>query len=174
LTQRATQLEASRDAEEIVKARTVREEIANCNHTAFLAAQAETRRLIDFATTELVIPVLERCIESFDTELSDLAIERESDMSRLGLPLFREIMPGSTKLYINGKFDGQMDRVWELWSSPECNCLHSCREICRNLLQKFTIGEGEHVAQSETRRDRSIPTLIYLFTDEDVPRFSWL
>jgi len=81
-TERARQLEASRDPNEVVMARGVREEIVACDHTKYLAAQANLVGLIGEATV-LIVQILERAIESFDSELNQLAVAREADMERL-------------------------------------------------------------------------------------------
>lgn len=171
-TQEATSLEASRDPEQIVRARTIRQEISACDHGAYRRAQEAIKRLID-ESVDLSVKCLERCIESFDGELDALALARENDMTRLGIPLFREEMPRGNPI-IDGHQTGRPNVVWELWANKECTCLHSCREICRNLYQILTIGQGEHIAMSEIKNARAIPTLVFLFTDEDASRFNWL
>jgi hypothetical protein len=62
-------------------------------------------------------------------------------------------------------------KVWVLWNDDICTQLHSCREVTRNLRQKFdgfsTYTTGEINAMF------AIPTTQFLLTNEDCD-FSWL
>ena len=165
------QLEASSRGEDIAEAQRLRKLLPSCSHDEHLVAKADMRESICDAA-ELAKPILERLLLSFHDELVQYAAFREESMERLGLPLFQTSMPADTIYNLAEKSVSKRPEVyWELWSSKECDVLHSCREVCRNIRSKF---DGQkHQTLPETLNDLAIPTLTYLCTDEEV-RFSWL
>ena len=78
---------------------------------------------------------------------------------------------GGVQLYKDGAQVGTTYKVWKLWSRDECTFYHSCREVVRNLRQKFD-GYGGYTTR-EIIGERAIPTMLYLCSDADV-NFSWL
>lgn len=163
------------------EAEQLRREREKCNHAAYLGALAENRILMETAA-KLIIPILDRLVVSFDDELNTMALAREADMERLGLQLSEERNDG-TKLFIGG-LQADIDPItghihkskpnhhWALWDSRECTMLHSCREITRNLRQKFDSERGK--THQETLGDRAIPSMVFLCTGEQCPSFSWV
>ena len=67
--------------------------------------------------------------------------------------------------------NGQPQRDYTLWSDGIATTLHSCREICRNLRQKFD-GYYSYTAH-EVNSMYSIQSLSFL-TTEKPSTFSWL
>lgn len=121
------------------------------------------------------MPILERLIESFDAELNEYALKREADLDRFGIPLSRaETVVEWSSLSSAGEkvINGNQNTVWELWDDKGCTNLHSCREVVRNLLQKFTRGMGSYSRQ-ELLSMFSISSLQFLCTDEPTT-FGWL
>ena len=155
-------------------AEAVRREIAKCDHQEFLVAQSALQELESDAA-ELVVPILERLIESFDAELNAYALQREDDLRRFAIPLSRtETVENWSSLSSAGEkfISGQENVVYELWSDAGCTVLHSNREVCRNLLHKFIKGMGSY-SMAEVRSMFAISTLTFLCTEEDC-QYSWL
>jgi hypothetical protein len=169
-TAKIAQLERSGVSQEAVEAQALRKNLMLRDHQLFLQAQDKILILIDDAA-ELVKPILDRCIESYDSELNSTALQLEATLERLQFPLFAEVVNGAS-LYKDGRQPGPTIKLWKLWERDECTFLHSCREVCRNLRQKF---DGvEHYSTAEIKRERAIPTMLYLCTSEEVPAYSWL
>jgi hypothetical protein len=123
----------------------------------------------------LVVPILEKLVESFDSELNSYALSREADLLRFAIPLSRDetvVEWSSLSSVGHHVINGRENLVWELWSDRGCTILHSNREVTRNLLQKFTRGLGSY-SMTEVRSMFAIATLAFLCTDEPV-QFSWL
>jgi hypothetical protein len=110
-------------------------------------------------------------VASYDTELNDFALRREADFQKYGQPLYRETPNNGGSQVINGRAQETYCRYWSLWDDAICTQLHSCREVTRNLRQKFD-GYSTYSAR-EIRAMYSIPTLQHMFTD-GVCNFSWL
>jgi hypothetical protein len=170
LTSKIHQMERSGISQEAVEAQALRKDPVMRDHQLFLSAEDKKVVLIDDAA-ELVKPILDRAIESYDSELNSTALQLEAMMERLAFALFTEQVNGSTALYKDGRSPARI-KVWKLWERDECTFLHSCREVVRNLRQKF---DGvAHYSAVEIKRERAIPTMLYLCTSEEVPAFSWL
>jgi hypothetical protein len=152
------------------EAEAVRREIEACDHGKFLDADSELRTL-EAEAAALVMPVLDELILSFDAELHEVAAQKEAELEKYGLPLFQEIPNQSAVHSINAPAPPQYLKVWVLWNDDICTQLHSCREVVRNLRQKFdafsTYSRGEINAML------AIPTTQFLLSDEDCD-FSWL
>jgi hypothetical protein len=162
-------LESSGMSQDAVEAQRLRPDLERCDHEKHLKAQAKMASLIDEAAA-LVKPLLDRCIVSYDEELNSVALGLEAVYERMAFPLFTEHVNG-TALYKDGAQVGRPARVWKLWERDECTFFHSCREVCRNLRQKF---DGErHCTIVETKQDRAIPTMLFLCSNEET-NFSWL
>jgi hypothetical protein len=170
LTSKIAQMERSGISQEAVEAQALRKDLVARDHQIYLASQDKIVTLIDEAA-ELVKPILDRCIQSYDDELNSTALQAEATMERLAFPLFTEQVNGMN-LYKDGRQPGPGIKLWRLWERDECTCLHSCREVVRNLRQKF---DGQaHYSALEIKRERAIPTMLYLCTSEDVASFAWL
>ena len=168
-TNRIAEYERSGISQQAVEAQGLRQKLEGMRHDLFLSAQEKQLVLIDEAT-ELIKPLLDAAIASYDEELHKVASEFEATMTRLGIPLFAENVNG-INLTMNGRPTAPT-RAWKLWDRDECTLLHSCREVCRNLRQKF---DGDlHLAVDEIKQKRSIPTMLYLCSSEEVPGFSWV
>jgi hypothetical protein len=152
------------------EAEEVQRKISTCDHAKFLAAGDELAKLTDRAT-DLVVPALDRLIASYDIELNDFALRRETDLSNYGQPLYKETPNRGGPQFTNGRTQETYCRYWALWDDAICTQLHSCREVTRNLRQKFD-GYSTYSTR-EIRAMYSIATLQHLFTAEDC-NFSWL
>ena len=150
------------------KRRDARSRIATT--ASFLDADSELRTL-EAEAAELVRPVLDDLINSFDAELHEFAAQKEAELERYGLPLYREIPNQSAVHSINRPQPPQYLKVWVLWSDDVCTQLHSCREVVRNLRQKFD--RFSTYSRGEINSMFAIPTMQFLFTNEDCD-FSWL
>lgn len=155
-------------------AESIRREIAKCNHAEYMASNAALQEL-EADAAELVVPILERLVESFDSELNSYALQREDDLRRFAIPLSREettVEWSSLSSVGHAVINGEQRVVYELWSDRGCTILHSNREVVRNLLQKFTNGLGSYSHQ-EVLSMFAISTLAFLCTDADCA-FNWL
>ena len=168
-TNRIAECERSGISQQAVEAQNLRQKLEGMKHDVFVSSSEKQLALANEAA-ELVKPLLDAAVASYDEELNKVAFEFEATMTRLGIPLFAENVNG-INLVLNGRPTAPT-RTWKLWDRDECTLLHSCREVCRNLRQKF---DGDrHVAAEEINRQRSIPTMLYLCSSEDVPGFSWV
>jgi hypothetical protein len=169
VTRRIADCERSGISQEAVAAQALRQKLETMKHEVFLSAQEKQRVLIDEAA-ELVKPILDAAIQSYDDELNKVALDFEATMTRLGIPLYTEVTNG-TRLVINGQATVPT-RAWKLWDRDETTLVHSCREVCRNLRQKFD--GSPRVTADEIKQERAITTMIFLCSSEEVPTFSWI
>jgi hypothetical protein len=151
----------------------VRRQVSSCNHQEFLVAQAALQEL-EVSAGELVVPILERLIESFDAELNEYAAKREADLERFGIPLNRDesiVEWSSLSSTGNAVINGEQRLVWTLWSDLPATNLHSNREVVRNLRQKFD--HFGNYSKTEINSMYAINSLRFLATNDDCS-FSWL
>jgi hypothetical protein len=151
------------DAEQVRLAR------GKADNAKFLQAQAELYQLREKAA-DLVVPILARLRDEFAEELNAVALQKESGMVRLGIPLSVEDRRGMNLVTINGQ-EPQWPRSWKLHNDEEIRALHSFREVAANLLSMFKDGWRNYTA-NEIRQERGIPTLQHLCT-RDACNFNW-
>ena len=153
----------------------LRQQMKGCDHQVYLSALSKLRELEEDAA-ELVKPILEHCVESFDDQLNAMSCEREAALDMMGIPLYQDTRAFSL-INVAAMTINAPDRNWELHQNKELTFLHSMREVCRHIRECFN-GERNRRGElaepmAETYRIRAIPTLIHLCTDEPI-EYSWL
>jgi hypothetical protein len=112
----------------------LQKEIRECNHEAFLAAEANLCELRQVAL-DMAKVILQRLTESFDAELSERALRVEADLTEDLIPLR------------NGA-------DYELWRRSDVIARHSWRELARNAARNLnhenSVGCIQWLCTSET------------------------
>jgi hypothetical protein len=65
----------------------IREKIRGMSEEKFNAAHSRLNELRE-ASVKLVRPIFERLVEEFDKELNAIALQRESELQAMGIPLY--------------------------------------------------------------------------------------
>ena len=120
----------------------LRKELGQCDRQTFLDAEQKMTELRDQAIA-LVKPILERLVDQFDTELTEVALAREAELAKLGAPLFID------------KLDtrGVAIREYPLHDDPVVTALQCRREVARRtsivLNRETSIGACQWLTSSE-------------------------
>jgi hypothetical protein len=116
----------------------------------FNAAHSRLNELREEAV-KLVRPIFERLVEEFDKELNAVALQRESELQAMGIPLYCDRLDSAG--YPSREFPVHADPIVTGWQ---------CRREC-----------VRHSALN-VDRDNAIGAVQYLCTDESHAPFQWL
>jgi hypothetical protein len=116
----------------------------------FFAAHSRLNELREEAV-KLVRPIFERLVEEFDKELNAVALQRESELQAMGIPLYCDRLDSAG--YPSREFPVHADPIVTGWQ---------CRREC-----------VRHSALN-VDRDNAIGAVQYLCTDESHAPFQWL
>jgi hypothetical protein len=117
-----------------VELQKMRAEMVLCDNAKFLDAQAKLRELRETAF-RLVEPIIRRLIQSYDSELSQVACEAEARLDRTGLPI-------------------RQGTEWMLHGDSTCRAIWSCRHSVERTLDALSehhdgIGSAQYFCTDE-------------------------
>jgi hypothetical protein len=128
----------------------IREKIRGMTEEKFNAAQSRLNELREEAV-KLVRPIFERLVEAFDKELNAVALQRESELQAMGIPLYSDRLDSAG--YPCREFPVHADPIVTGWQ---------CRRECVRH-RSLHIDGGN-----------AIGCVQFLCTDEQVVPFQWL
>ena len=167
-TNRIAEYERSGISQQAVEAQSLRQKLEGMKHDVFLSAQEKQLVLIDEAT-ELIKPLLDAAIASYDEELHKVASEFEATMTRLGIPLFAENVNG-INLTMNGRPTAPTPSL-DAMAPRRSRSYIAVAEVCEPM-QKF---DDRHMRSDETqdRNVRSRQCFTFATLPTELPSFSW-
>jgi hypothetical protein len=128
----------------------IREKIRTMSEEKFNAAHSRLNELREEAV-KLVRPIFERLVEAFDKELNAVALQRESELQAMGIPLYSDRLDSAG--YPSREFPVHADPIVTGW---QCR-----RECVRHSALNVDGGNAIGAAQ-------------YLCSDESPVPFQWL
>jgi hypothetical protein len=128
----------------------IREQIRGMSEEKFNAAQSRLNELREEAA-KLVRPIFERLVEAFDKELNAVALQRESELQAMGIPLYSDRVDAAGYPY--REFPVHADPIVTGWQ---------CRREC-----------ARHSALN-VGRENAIGAVQFLCTEESHVPFQWL